>query len=160
MSTKLRTLALRHQSEKNLPSTRERQSSCICIRPSDDDDSEPIGLMEFDEHKFVQVLTVDLEGRGKVVWVTAGYTGIDMLGNLGLPESIRLQMDAGELVRERSLIDQGASEGARMLILGELPGSGDTGCNYGLLRTPASIAFSSFITTSQLQIAQWNATSL
>jgi len=83
-----------------------------------------------------------------------------MLGDLGLQESVRLHMYARELVKERSLIDQGASEGARMLILGELPGSGDTGCNYGLLRTPASIAFSSFITTSQLQIAQWNATSL
>jgi hypothetical protein len=38
--------------------------------------------------------------------VTAGYTGINMLGDLGLPESIKLQMDARDLVKERSLVEQ------------------------------------------------------
>jgi hypothetical protein len=68
-----------------------------------DDDSEPTNLMDIEDQKFVQVLAVDLEGRGKVVRVTARYTGINVLGDLGFPESTRLQMDARELVKDKVL---------------------------------------------------------
>jgi len=53
---------------------------------SSDDNSEPIDLMDTDEHKSVQVPAVDLEGRSKVLRVSAGYTGINILRDLGLPE--------------------------------------------------------------------------
>ena len=70
-------------------------------------------------------------------------------------------MYARELVKERSLIEQVAIELTRIIILGKLPGSGSVQAAITDYCKPQHQSPSpSFITSSQLRIAQLNAVSL